>query len=56
MSQEHKRNINLSTWLILPAAPVTRTLIGSFSIFNKLHMYTIIFHDRTTHNKSTKDF
>lgn len=40
----------------MPAAPVTKTLIGSFSMFTKLHIYLISFQKNAMVNETTRNF
>lgn len=42
--------------LIVPAAPVTKTLIGSFSMFTKLHIYLMSFQKNAMVNETARHF
>lgn len=42
--------------LIMPAAPVTKTLIGSFSMLTKLHIYLMSFQKNAMVNETTRNF
>lgn len=40
----------------MPAAPVTKTLIGSFSMLTKLHIYLMSFQKNPMVNETTRNF
>ena len=53
----NKRKINLkNNGLSMPAAPVTSTLTGSFSMFRKLHIYLTSFQKKAIESNTTRPF
>ena len=56
ISSKEPRKTKWNIRLSMPAAPVTNTFTGSFSIFTKLHMYLISVQKKAMINKTARPF